>query len=380
MEKFTVALDGKRAMRNTTGLGNYSRYLIDAMSSNFPEVRWLVCAASSPNSVLQPYVDRNNVEIIGPDTSTMRAIPTLWRTAGVCRTAAKAGAELYHGLSNEIPVLTNGLATVVTIHDVIWRRFPADYQRIDRMLYDRKYSSSARRANRVIAISECTKRDIINDFGVDPSKIDVIYQGYDPIFHPAEKEDVERVRHKYGLPEKYMICVGTVQGRKNQLLAVRALRRTPGSLKLVIVGRRTSYARQKIDRYLSDHGMADRVIWLEYVPFTDLPALYTGAEVSLYTSRYEGFGLPVIESIACDTPVISCTGSCLEEAGGKGAVYVQPDDADACAEAVQSIIDDDYRRTKLIEFGHRHIKNFNMTNFAKKTMTSYRMALVNKAL
>ena len=153
------------------------------------------------------------------------------------------------------------------------------------------------------------------------------------------------VREKYRLPERYIISVGTVQPRKNQLLTVRALGKLPERVKLVIVGSMKGAYADKVRREIERLGLSDRVIHLSNVPFADLPALYACAEVSLYTSRYEGFGLPIVESLTVGTPVVACTGSCLEEAGGEGAVYVHPDDAVAYAEAPRDLSTTPWRTT-----------------------------------
>lgn len=378
----TIGYDGKRALRNMTGLGNYSRFALTAIATQFPETRNIVFAAGKPCDRFAEGVGQcDNVTVVGPDSAFDRALPSLWRSTYMARQAADAGVDVFHGLSNELPLTINkiGLPSVVTVHDVIWRRVPGDYTAIDRRLYDFKYGRSARIADRVIAISECTKRDLINDFGIEAAKIDVIYQGIDPSFVPATREAVAALRARYGLPERYIVAVGTVQSRKNQLAAVRALRGLPADIKLAIVGRRTDYARE-LDRFIASNGLSDRVIWLPSVAFGDLPALYTGAVSSVYMSRYEGFGLPVVESIACGTPVLAATGSCLEEAGGKGALYVAPDDTEEAVDALRRIVDDSYLRTKLGEFGARHIRKFTMANFAKETMTAYRMAILASEL
>lgn len=184
----------------------------------------------------------------------------------------------------------------------------------------------------MIAISECTKRDLVADFGIDPSKIDVIYQGVDPIFSlDINTERRQEVRAKYSLPEHYIACVGTVQPRKNQLLVVRALARLPKNVHLVIVGRMDGAYADSVRLEIERLGLSDRVKHLQGVPFADLPYIYADADTSVYPSRYEGFGLPVVESLTVGTPVVAATGSCLEEAGGDGAVYVNPDDADSLA-------------------------------------------------
>ena len=378
-EAMLVGMDGKRAVENNTGLGNYSRYALNMMSMAFPGTRFrLYAPREKSNDRLDPLLARENVDISYARTSFGAAGRALWRTVDMPVTLGNDGVSVYHGLSNELPLTIGRVCpSVVTIHDIIYRRCPEDYSAIDRRLYDFKYGRSARIATRVIAISECTRRDLISDYQIDPSKIDVIYQGIDPVF-TLEIPTVKRqeIRAKYSLPETYIACVGTVQPRKNQLLAVRALAKLPACVKLVIVGRMSGDYGTKVKAEIARLGLADRVMHLEGIPFADIPAIYADAVLSVYPSRYEGFGLPVVESITVGTPVIAATGSCLEEAGGEGAVYINPDDADALALEALHMIDDRIFRAKLVRHGQRPVKKFSADNFAKATMAAYNKAIL----
>lgn len=377
--KMTIGYDAKRAACNKTGLGNYSRYVLGMMGLQYPDNRYLLYTpkVSCPDR-LEPLLAGGNMELRQPGAMG-RALGPLWRSLEIPRLCAADGVDLYHGLSNELPLNINrwGVTSVVTIHDVIWRRTPGDYAAIDRAIYDKKYGHSARIADRVIAISECTKRDLVNDFQIDPAKIDVIYQGCDPLFfNPVSKEVREAVVQRHGLPERYILSVGTVQGRKNQLLAVKALRGLPDDVVLAIAGGRDKAYGAQIDQYIAKHRLHDRVRWLGAIHPDDLPALYAGAKLSSYTSRYEGFGIPLVESLAAGTPVLACTGSCLEEAGGKGGVYVDPDDIDAYVYEAGRLLDQPWLRERLVRDGQKHIKRFNGADFAKATMQTYMKALL----
>lgn len=375
---FHIGYDAKRAVANYTGLGNYSRLVIDLMSRNDSQPSHnLTLYAPKPgkeNPRLQPLLNRKNVELKGP-TGLWRKISGLWRLrGGITDDIIADGIDLFHGLSNELPldIRRAGIPSIVTIHDVIFRRCPDNYKPVDRMIYDAKWRHAVKAATRIIAISQCTANDIEYFYGADPDKISIIYQGCDPLFHqPVTPQMIREVRLKYNLPERYIACVGTVEPRKNQLLAIRGLQQLPEDVKLVIAGRgRQPYA-SRVRRAISDLRLDDRVIWIEGVALPDLPALYAGARLSAYLSRYEGFGLPAIEALACGTPVIAATGSCLEEAAGKGGIYVDSDDVKGFADAANAILSDPGLRATLTTEGRQHIARFNHDNFAAQLERCY---------
>ena len=187
------------------------------------------------------------------------------------------------------------------------------------------------------------------------------------------------MKRKYGLDRPYVISVGTIERRKNQIMAVRGLRGLPEDFDVVLVGRRTDYA-QSIDRYVSTYSMGDRVKFIEHADFADLPALYAGAFCSSYTSRYEGFGIPVIESLNVGTPVIVATGSCLVEAGGPQTPAVDPDDVEAWINNVKEMIDYPERRERVARAGRAYVARFNDDAMAEGTMGCYLKAVEEKKL
>ncbi len=378
---FTIGFDGKRAVQNMTGLGNYSRLVIGTMAAMYPKGQYVIMAPRlRQNPRLDPILMRENVSVYTPEGPIDRRLKSLWRTVECVHDWPELGLDLYHGLSNEIPLTSNfaPIPTVVTIHDLIWRRIPSDYSAIDRRLYELKYRRSARIATRVIAISERTKADMVADWGIDPDKIDVVYQGCDPMFSaPVTYERKEHIRKLYNLPRRYIVSVGTVQSRKNQLLAIRGLAALPQDVMLVIVGGCDKAYKAVLDSEIARLRIAHRIVWLEGIPFDHLPALYACAELSTYTSRYEGFGIPVIESINVGTPVVACTGSCLEEAGGPGAIYVDPDSVEQFVQAAASIIDKRYLHDRLAADGKRYVARFNPSDFASSIMKTYNKAIVD---
>lgn len=372
----SIGFDGKRAVFNNTGLGNYSRLAIKVIAERMPgsSLR-LYTPREGFNPRLDPLMAMNNIVMAAPFTGMWRKLSGLWRIYhGITDQLIHDRIDLYHGLSNELPIdiRRSGIPSVVTIHDLIFRRLPHTYRMPDRMIYDYKFSRACRNADRIIAISECTKRDIVELYGIDDSRIDVVYQGCDAQFlAPVSATMRDMVRKAYGLPERYIVSVGSIEERKNQLMAVRALPMLPKDISLVLVGgHRTEYY-DKLMCEMTRLGVTHRVKIISGIPFDRLPALYAMASVSSYTSRYEGFGIPVIEALAAGTPVIAATGSCLEEAGGDGALYVGPDAITDYADAVCHLLRSADERRRLVEAGRAHIRKFSDDNFADGILGTY---------
>lgn len=369
-----IGYDGKRAVQNNTGLGNYSRLLAEVLSERYPDNGYLLYAPRRrDNARLTPVLERPNIELRLPDRGIWRRNPSLWRVWGMTPQLTRDGVELFHGLSGELPlnIRSASIPTVLTVHDLIFRHYPECYAAIDRNIYDYKFRRSAMAATRVIAISECTRRDLTAFYGIDPDKIDVVYQGCAAQFRRTPgQEEIDAVREKYGLRRPYVISVGTVEERKNQLLAAKGAEGLPDDMEVVMVGRKTPYA-QTIADYCRSRRLDDRVRFIDNAAFADLPALYAGAVCSSYTSRFEGFGIPVIESLSVGTPVVVATGSCLEEAGGPAAPAIAPDDVRGWVNAVTMLTRNPDRRAGIAAEGREYVERFSDEAMADGTMRSY---------
>ncbi|MDP3467444.1 MAG: glycosyltransferase family 1 protein [Daejeonella sp.] len=351
-----IGFDGKRITQNFTGLGNYSRYVLQVLAKHHPENQYQVFAAtaSEASEGLQKF---SSIEFKYPEKHFSKSY---WRSFGIVRNLEHEEIELYHGLSNEIPfgLKKKGIPSVVSIHDLIFYRYPQYYPWFDRKIYEYKMRYAADHAAKIIAISETTKKDLINLFNVEQDRIEVIYQNCDPVFRiNITDTEKQRIRSAYNLPEKYLLNVGTIETRKNSLLAVQAIRKLDTDIQLIIIGKDTPYA-EKLREFTHKHGLNKRVHFLKNVSFNDLPGIYQMADVFLFPSEYEGFGIPVIEALSSGVPVIAATGSCLEEAGGAGSIYVDHKDSEALRTEILNVLKNPEKRQNMIKAGFEHLEKF----------------------
>ncbi|MFZ4454782.1 MAG: glycosyltransferase family 4 protein [Bacteroidales bacterium] len=356
-----LGFDAKRAALNRTGLGNYSRYVVEILADNSTADEYLLYTPKlKPNGFLDALLKLKSVSVKTPDTFLGKKLKSFWRSRGIVSQLKRDKIEIFHGLSNELPfgIKSSGIKSVVTIHDLIFRCHPEFYKPIDRYIYNIKFHYACRAADKIIAVSECSKRDIVRFYGIESSKIEVIYQGCDAVFkQKVSNEKLEAVRKKYDLPQGFILSVGSIEARKNLLLAVKALLHTNTQIPLVAVGKRTAYTAE-IERFVAENNLQSRVKFLHDVPFADLPAVYQLGKLFVYPSLYEGFGIPLIEAIHSGLPVIGATGSCLEEAGGQDSVYVNPFDEKELANAFDTILSDEDLQTRMIASGREYVKRF----------------------
>lgn len=370
-----IAFDAKRILHNRTGLGNYGRTLITDLSSIVPTDTSLDLYApdAGENDLRKMVKHLPHVAMHYAPYGYNGLAKAWWRSHGVVKQLVADGADVFHGLSGELPIgiKRTGIRSVVTIHDLIFMRHPEYYNPVDAWLYKQKFRLTCREARCIVAISQCTKRDIVELGHISPDRVKVVYQGCSPRFRRVEGEDKrEKVHTAYSLPQRYVVCVGTIEERKNALLAVEALNFLPQDISLVIVGRATKYT-EKVRRYVADNKLQTRVKILTNVPHDDLPAIYQMAEVCAYPSRYEGFGIPVIEGIQSGLPVVAATGSCLEEAGGPDSQYVSPDDPRAMAAAIDRVLKGRPEREGRIERARQYVTRFENHHMAEEIYQLY---------
>lgn len=375
-----IAFDAKRITNNATGLGNYSRFVLEALTEYRPENRYLLYSPSIGRPELyRELLEHRSVQLHTPHRALAFLGGSLWRNYSVPRLVREAKVDLFHGLSNELPLglyRAQRVGTVVTIHDLAFIRYPQYYKPIDRLLYRRKYGASARAADHVITVSEQTRRDVIDIFGVEEERVTTVYQGCSERFAQIQPEEVAAARQALRLPQRYMLFVGSIEERKNLLLAVEALAQLQDKeLHLVAVGRRTPYVQQVLDR-ARRLGVMSRLHLLHQVGATYLPGIYGGAEVFVYPSRFEGFGIPIIEALNAGIPVIGATGSCLEEAGGPTSLYTDPDNADMLASLVDRVLIDISLRRLMIDEGRSYVERFTPKRIARDLSQVYEQVML----
>ncbi len=374
-----IGFDAKRAAQNGTGLGNYSRFVVSMLAGcNSEALLNLYVPSRKKAKLLDRLPHTGRIRTIYPPKGFWSVFPSLWRTFGVTRRIEKDGIDIYHGLSNELPLNIRkaaGTKTIVTIHDLLFLRFPQGYKAIDRAIYNYKFKKACLAADHIIAVSEFTKREIMERYGIDPAKTSVVYQGCDPSFRlKATEAKLAEVKRKYKLPSQYILYVGSIEKRKNLMLLAQALEKLPEGIQAVAIGRRTPYA-DEVESYLEKEHLQHRMRLVSGIPFDDLPAIYQQAAVFVYPSRCEGFGIPLLEALCSGVPAVGCTGSCLEEAGGEGSAYVSPDSPEELAQAVNDILHDPQRQKQMREKGLLHAERFKEEHLCRNLMNVYKRVL-----
>ena len=359
-----IAYDAKRFFHNTSGLGNYSRDLVRILSKYFPENQYVLLnknRSERGNSI----VENSNVHFIETSKGNFS------RQLKMGKDAQKQNADIFHGLSGELPLKWDKtpIKKVVTIHDLIFMRYPQYYSFFDRKIHFWKFKKAAETADKIIAISEQTKRDIIDYLKVPEEKIEVIYQGCHQAFKEQQTEDfIHKTKEKFSLPERFILNVGTIEERKNLLNIVKAIDKT--EIPLIAVGRKTKYSK-KIQDFIRKNKMEKQICFLEGVSMDELAVIYKLADIFVYPSRFEGFGIPVIEALFSKTVVITSNTSCLPEAGGKDSVYIDPENYLDLKAKIKFLWDSESERKRRAEKGFEFVQKFNDEKIAKAIMNLY---------
>jgi glycosyltransferase involved in cell wall biosynthesis len=370
-----IGFDAKRIYDNTTGLGNYGRSLMHNLIRWFPQYDYKLFVHhryfdGSPFKY-QNFVDRTIL--------SNHYLPDVWRSTDIVQDIVKQDVNIFHGLSNELPMgLPTKVKTIVTIHDIIFHKFPDYFPLLDRQVYKFKVKKACESANAIVAVSKNTREDLIQDFKVPEEKIFIVNPTWGREFeYEYTNWFTELLRHKYNIPFHFVLFVGSCSQRKNLKVVIDALEFPENSELALVVVTEGGDMLQEMESYIENKEVRHRVYFLRKVPWYELPGIYHMAKCVVYPSLYEGFGLPVIEGLRMNIPVVASNTSSMQEAGGPGAIYVDPKDVEGWADAINKAVLDKATAHRLINEGRQYIQRFSPEAVTIEMMDLYNWVYEN---
>jgi glycosyltransferase involved in cell wall biosynthesis len=372
-----IGFDAKRALHNNRGLGNFSRTLLAGFEKLSSQHQFhLYSPIVKKKNFLDWMNEHQFFNYHFPSNELLKRIPSVWRSLLLTKDLVRDELDLYHGLSHELPpgIEKTNIKSVVTIHDLIYLRFPHYFSKIDRNIFNIKFRKSCQRADQIVAICQQTKDDLINFFNIEPDRIAVQYQACHPQFYQL-RENIEKEKHrkKYNLDKPYVLFVGALEERKNSLALLNAFESISESIDhdLIIIGRGGKY-KEKLYKVCQKQHLKNRIRILENIPYQDNPLFCQNADLMVYPSFFEGFGLPIVEAMYSGTPVITSEGGVFPEAGGDAACYINPKNPKSIAQAIVMILGSKDLQFEMREKGFEQVKEFHIDNTSKKMMDLYK--------
>lgn len=372
-----IGFEAKRAFHNNTGLGNYSRQIIQDLNQFYPDNEFYLYTPSfekNENPMFRLFRDYKNNHLRTPEGFLAKISESLWRRKlGIY--GEKDQLDIFHGLSNELPIgfKQAKCKKVVTIHDVIFKRHPKWYKAADRKIYDKKVQQACNDADKIIAISEATKQDLLEFYKVDEKKIEIVYQSCNPIFYDSENIPFRNeIIQKYKLDRPFVLYVGSFMDRKHPVELIKAFEKIKDKTDhdLIMIG--NGPLKEAIENYIFDHNLDTRVRIYSSFPTSDLPPMYQLATCFVYPSIIEGFGIPIIESLYSKTPVITYDGSCFRETAGEGAIYLNELNADSISQSILFLLENKDKQKEQSDKGYQHVQQFHQKNCIDGIMKVYK--------
>jgi radical SAM superfamily enzyme YgiQ (UPF0313 family)/glycosyltransferase involved in cell wall biosynthesis len=364
-----IAFDGMALRPGRTGVGYYSEHLLHHLARHAaPDDIAVISNQRIETARALPA----NVQVVA---ATHRVPRLVWLQMYAPSVLKTIGADVAHFTNGMLPI-TGPVPAVVTIHDASLRLYPRHHPPRRVLLNTPLMYAAARRAEAIITVSESSRSDIVRFCSADPSRVHVVYEAAAPAFQPVRDASVlGRVRSRYGVSGRIILYVGTIEPRKNlpKLIDAFAQRLLSGELehRLVCVGP-YGWKSRGLDRLIASSRVAEAITFTGYVPFDDLPALYSLAEMFVYPSMYEGFGLPVVEAMACGVPVITGRTAALAEVGGSAVAQVDRLDADALGDALVDLARDRGKRERMSVAGVLRAHEFSWDRAARESLEIYR--------
>jgi glycosyltransferase involved in cell wall biosynthesis len=377
-----ITVDISPAVHHHAGLGRYAQELLAALLEQDHVNRY--CAfyyaprgAERPD----PPLDRVPAQTLRLSAKPWRMSVLLAYFTGATLDRWLPSSDLFHATDHLLPPLRHS-CSVFTIHDLIFRFYPEYHLPLNRWYLSLMLPRFMRRADAIIAVSENTRRDVARWMRIPPDKVKVIYEGVNPAFRPiADPMRLAQVRARYKLPARFMLYLGTIEPRKNLVMLLEAYRalvaREQATPDLVIAGRKGWLYQPVFDR-VRELGLEARVHFTDWVAADDAPALLSAADVFVFPSLYEGFGLPPLEAMACGAPVICSNVSSLPEVLGEGGLLVEPRDASAWTEAMARVLGDARLCAELRARGLQQAQKFSWERTARETLAVYENVMSKK--
>ncbi len=371
----SVYIDVSAAVHRRAGLGRYAESLVRALAEQFPN-RWGLFYNRDKGCQPLAGLERLPTRTVSAGYKPWRMAVYVGQLLGVGFDRLLPDAQLFHATEHLLPPFRR-IPTVLTVHDLIYHLFPEHHKPLNYHYLKRTMPLYCHRADAIIAISQSTRRDLIAHYGVEPDKVTVVYEAAASHFSPVPRKQLAHVRTKYDLPERFLLHVGTLEPRKNLirlLEAIHALREEGVDLKLALVGAK-GWLYEGFFHRLDELSLGDAVKLLGYVPDEDLPAIYSAATACVLPSVYEGFGLPVLEAMACGTPVACSRAASLPELGGDAARYFDPLNTEDMASALRALWTDENLRREMSRQGQAQAASFSWARAAVETMAVYERLL-----
>ena len=372
-----IGLDGKILTLRAGGTGRYAINLTRAMlaeaAAHRPDLEFVVLTGpQTSREVMEEFRGRCEVRFLGAKSSVIRSL-TLVPAA-----LRRLRVDVFHGMDHVgIPLVGRSCKYVVTVHDVIPLILPETFTPRHRLVVRMALARVRRKADRVLVPSRAVKRDVVQRVGYPEGRVVVTPEGCEPRFRPVRSERILRdVAARYGLPPRYVLAVGTLEPRKNLTTLLEAFARlrrdgeVEADLRLVLAGAR-GWLDEPIFATVRSLGLEKAVRFTGFVDDDDLPAVYSGAALFVFPSLHEGFGLPLLEAMACGVPVVTSNISSMPEVAGDAAVLVNPRDADGLAAAIARLLRDEGLRDRLREAGIARARQFSWEATARRTLDAY---------
>jgi len=364
-----IGFDAKRLFLNYTGLGNYSRTLVSNLQKYFPEHQYFLYTTKAVrNKDTEQFFDSSKFTI----RESNSFFKSYWRSVSIINDLKKDNIDLYHGLSAELPfgIQKTGIKSIVTIHDLIFKFVKEDYKLLDRIIYNFKTKTACNRADKIITISQFTKKDLIRIYKLKPEKISVIYlpvSGNYTKSYPVD--ELIDIKNKFNLPERFFLYVGSIIQRKNLKIVIEAMDKTNKNelIPLVIVGNGKKHLTE-IKELIKTYSLKDKVIFLNNIINQDLPKIYQLSEFCVFPSYYEGFGIPALEAIQSGKHVLVSQNTSLEEVVGNCGDILPHNNIDIWAETIEKMISINKNDKQNCS---KYLQNFAPYHISKKIINTY---------